>query len=347
MGLRKAIIQQAKDFLDNFHERCSCELQAHMESEQWAAVDVPEQIQAIVDSLLSGLDSPSAESYVASTADAAAPVALSAAEPVSASAAAPVDPMGGARPCLVINGERVHCAASLMSLMKLLRDHLVLLRTTSSLGGEIVSRILRLVRQFNDLSHNLILEAGAVPRTLRTITASNLALCSQHLSALIALLPTIRLNIAPSLSSKAERFLGEFDTVLQELRGHRQAIFAKLLEIMQGRISLHLSAVQQPQWEFSDADAVTSTSSWVVKLVKEMGSMHKQCAAVLPHAQVKSYFSSVIVVLNDKVAETLTKLPRPSPQQRNRMYNDLVYLLTSVRDMGNTVPDPGSTIMYL
>ena len=75
--------------------------------------------------------------------------------------------------------------------------------------------------------------------------------------------------------------------------------------------------------------------------------MHRACAALLPHAQVKSVFSSVIVVLNDKVAEILTKLPRPSPQQRNRMYNDLVYLLTSVRDMGNTVPDPGSTIMYL
>jgi vacuolar protein sorting-associated protein 54 len=348
MGLRKAIIQQAKDFLDNFHERCSCELQAHMESEQWAAVNVPEQIQAIVDSLLSGLDSPSAESSVAASRDSsdeAPSVAASAPESVSASAAAAVDAMGGVRSCLVINGEKVHCAASLMSLMKLLRDHLVLLRTTSSLGGEIVTRILRLVRQFNDLSHHLILQAGAVPRTLRTVTASNLALCSQHLSALLALLPTIRLNIAPALSTKAERFLVDFDSVLQELRGHRQAIFAKLLEIMQGRISLHLSTVQQPQWEFSEADAVTSTSTWVVKLVKEMGSMHKQCAAVLPHTQVKSLFSSVIVVLNDKVAETLTKLPRPSPQQRNRMYNDLVYLLTSVRDMGKTVPDPGSTIM--
>jgi vacuolar protein sorting-associated protein 54 len=165
------------------------------------------------------------------------------------------------------------------------------------------------------------------------------------MSALIALLPTIRLNIAPALSSKAERFLGEFDTVLQELRSHRQSIFAKLLDIMQGRIALHLSAVLQPQWEFSEADVVTSTSSWVVKLVRETGSMHKQCAAVLPHSQVKSLFSSVMVVLNDKVADTLSKLPRPSLQQRNRMYNDLVYLLTSVRDMGNTVPDPGSTIM--
>jgi vacuolar protein sorting-associated protein 54 len=344
MGLRKAIIQQAKDFLESFHERCSCELQAHMESEQWAAVNVPEQIQALVDSLLAGLDSPNADAPAAAAIE-AAPLA-SASEPAPASATASADSTGNARSCLVINGEKVHCAASLMSLMKLLRDHLVLLRTTSSLGGEIVARILRLVRQFNDLSHHLILEAGAVPRTLRTVTASNLALCSQHLSALLSLLPTIRLNIAPALSSKSERFLGEFDTVLQELRGHRQAIFAKLLEIMQGRIALHLSAVQQPQWEFSDADAVTSTSSWVVKLVKEMGSMHKQCAAVLPHAQVKSLFSSVIVVLNDKVAESLTKMPRPSPQQRNRMYNDLVYLLTSVRDMGKTVPDPGSTIMY-
>jgi hypothetical protein len=318
-----------------------------MESEQWAAVTVPEQMQAIVDSLLAGLDSPNSDSTATAARDSAlevAPVAV-APEPAAASAAASADSTGGTRSCLVINGEKVHCAASLMSLMKLLRDHLVLLRTTSSLGGEIVARILRLVRQFNDLSHHLILEAGAVPRTLRTVTASNLALCSQHLSALLALLPTIRLNIAPALSSKSERFLGEFDSVLQELRGHRQAIFAKLLEIMHGRITLHLSAVQQPQWEFSDADAVTSTSSWVVKLVKEMGSMHKQCAAVLPHAQVKSLFSSVIVALNDKVAETLTKMSRPSPQQRNRMYNDLVYLLTSVRDMGNTVPDPGSTIM--
>ena len=388
MGLRRAIIQQAKDFLDSFHERCSSQLQArfvsfhaclllcvavfwlasivvfwcasgvdawlqaHMDSEQWAAVHVPEQIQQLADSLLAGLDAPGADVAAAAAKDvpdeAAAPAAAAAAaEAAAAAAAAPVDPSGGARSCLVINGEKVHCAASLMSLLKLLRDHLLLLRTTSSLGGEIVARMLRLVRQFNDLSHHLILEAGAVPRTLRTVTASNLALCSQHLSALIALLPTIRLNIAPALSSKAERFLGEFDAVLQELRSHRQAIFAKLLEIMQGRIALHLSAVHQPQWEFSDADAVTSTCTWVVKLVKEMSSMHRACAALLPHAQVKSVFSSVIVVLNDKVADILTKLPRPSPQQRNRMYNDLVYLLTSVRDMGNTVPDPGSTIMYL
>lgn len=349
MGLRKAIIQQAKDFLENFHERCSCELQAHMENEQWAAVNVPEQMQAVVDSLLAGLDSPTTDASAAAARDVPeneASVTASSHAPTSESAVAPADSIGSARSCLVINGEKVHCAASLLSLMKLLRDHLVLLRTTSSLGGEIVARTLRLVRQFNDLSHNLILEAGAVPRTLRTVTASNLALCSQNLSALIALLPTIRLNIAPALSSKAERFLGEFDTMLQELRSHRQSIFAKLLEIMLGRITLHLSAVQQPQWEFSEADAVTSTSTWVVKLVKEMGSMHKQCAAVLPHTQVKSLFSSVVVVLNDKVAEALTKLPRPSPQQRNRMYNDLVYLLTSVRDMGKTVPDPGSTIMY-
>jgi hypothetical protein len=325
----------------------SISLQAHMDSEQWAAVHVPEQIQALVDSLLAGLDAPGADVAAAAAKDVQDEAAAAASASAPAPAAAPVDPTGGARSCLVINGEKVHCAASLMSLLKLLRDHLLLLRTTSSLGGEIVARMLRLVRQFNDLSHHLILEAGAVPRTLRTVTASNLALCSQHLSALIALLPTIRLNIAPALSSKAERFLGEFDTVLQELRSHRQAIFAKLLEIMQGRIALHLSAVQQPQWEFSEADAVTSTSTWVVKLVKELGSMHRACAALLPHAQVKSVFSSVIVVLNDKVAEILTKLPRPSPQQRNRMYNDLVYLLTSVRDMGKTVPDPGSTIMYV
>jgi hypothetical protein len=322
-----------------------------MESEQWASVHVPEQIQAIVDSLLAGLDSPNADvaapaaAAYAARGDAILEGKLADVDSNSAPAAVSVDTTGVARSCLVINGEKMHCAASLMSLMKFLRDHLILLRTASSLGAEIVSRILRLVRQFNDMSHHLILEAGAVPRTLRTITASNLALCSQHMSALIALLPTIRLNIAPALSSKAERFLGEFDTVLQELRSHRQSIFAKLLDIMQGRIALHLSAVLQPQWEFSEADVVTSTSSWVVKLVRETGSMHKQCAAVLPHSQVKSLFSSVMVVLNDKVADTLSKLPRPSLQQRNRMYNDLVYLLTSVRDMGNTVPDPGSTIM--
>ena len=134
MGLRKAIIQQAKDFLENFHERCSCELQAHMENEQWAAVNVPEQMQAVVDSLLAGLDSPTTD----------------------ASAAAARD----------------------------------------------------------------------VPENEASVTASSHA-------------PT---------------------TMLQELRSHRQSIFAKLLEIMLGRMTLHLSAVQRPQWEFSEADAVTSPS---------------------------------------------------------------------------------------
>ena len=67
---------------------------------------------------------------------------------------------------------------------------------------------------------------------LKRITAKQLALSSQTLAAVQALIPSVSRRCSEALTDRQRVMLGEFDKVKDDYRKHRQDIVDKLVAIM-------------------------------------------------------------------------------------------------------------------
>lgn len=67
---------------------------------------------------------------------------------------------------------------------------------------------------------------------LKRITAKQLALASQTLGAVLALIPSVASRCSACVTERQRVLLGEFEKVAEDYRRHRQDIVDKLVAIM-------------------------------------------------------------------------------------------------------------------
>lgn len=77
---------------------------------------------------------------------------------------------------------------------------------------------------FNSRSTQLVLGAGAIhsAANLKSISAKHLALCSQSLGLVRALIPYLKAALATRLPQKHHLLLAQMDTVAQVIAGRRE-----------------------------------------------------------------------------------------------------------------------------
>ena len=158
-----------------------------------------------------------------------------------------------------------------------------------SMTMEIGPNLLEYLRLFNSRSHQLILGAGATRSAgLKNITTKHLALASQALSFVIALIPYVREFIrrhAPSSSN----LMTEFDKVKRTLQEHQVGIQDKLVEIMSGRATAHVTAMKKVDWEVPRSEV----NDYMEKLTKETSTLHRVLSKHLPELTVSMIMNPV------------------------------------------------------
>lgn len=98
------------------------------------------------------------------------------------------------------------------AVLALLTDYLAVIINLGILTTDTMSRIIEFLKAFNSRTCQVVLGAGAMRSAgLKNITAKHLALASQSLSIMIALVPYIRETFRRHLSSKQAVMLIEFD----------------------------------------------------------------------------------------------------------------------------------------
>ncbi|KAL1645710.1 hypothetical protein SLS58_003594 [Diplodia intermedia] len=163
-----------------------------------------------------------------------------------------------------------------------------LIAVIPSITPEVAVTLLDYLRTFQSRACQLILGAGAKESAgLKSITTKHLALASQALNFMIALIPYVREFIRRHSSSTS---LAELDKMRRLYQDQQTNIHDKLIEIMTQRLHIHVNAMKKIDF---DAVADQQVSPHMETLTKETNTFHRTLSRHLPEPCVQSIITPV------------------------------------------------------
>ena len=164
-----------------------------------------------------------------------------------------------------------------------------------SMSSDVASALLDTIKLFNSRASQLILGAGATRSAgLKNINTKHLALSSQALSFVVALMPYIREFFRRQVSQSAvQQTLSEFENVKRRLQEHQMAIHEKLVEIMSGRAAMHVKTMKGIDWEEAAKNEAVPLSPYMATLTKETENLHRVLVKHLPEPVVAGIMGPV------------------------------------------------------
>lgn len=242
-----------------------------IENEQWVASEVPPDFQQIVDRICEGnmtsFDQEDPRTEQKST------------------------------KFLVVHGTPYFVVGCGLLIIKMFEDYLRCMLNLEGMTTDIMQKLVELLKLFNSRVCQVILGAGAMRSAgLKNISAKHLALASQSLGIMVGLIPSLKECVGRYMPSKHGVLLGEFDRILKDYKDHQGEIHAKLIAIMNERMSVHVKAMQVIDWDSTEeAPSVAGKSgahNYMETLVKETMTLHKVLSKYLPHADLEVSLSS-------------------------------------------------------
>jgi len=126
----------------------------------------------------------------------------------------------------------------------LLGDYLKVIVNLGLLATDTMSRIIEFPKAFNSRTCQVALGAGAMRSAgLKNTTAKHLALASQSLSIVIALIPYICETFRRHLSPKQAVMLVKFDKLKRGYQEHQNEIHAMLIATMDDRLAAYVKSL--------------------------------------------------------------------------------------------------------
>ncbi|CAK3839494.1 Vacuolar sorting-associated 54, chloroplastic [Lecanosticta acicola] len=175
-----------------------------------------------------------------------------------------------------IDETRYILVSSAASLLGSIDAFLSLTAALPSMTPQISTSLLDVLRTFNSRSCQLILGAGATRSAgLKNITTKHLALASQALSFIIALVPYMRECVRRHVPAGQNGILAEFDKTKRLYQDHQSGIHDKLVEIMTSRSSAHVKAMSAINFDDASAGGDEKPSAYMETLTKETLTLHR------------------------------------------------------------------------
>ncbi|GAB2221813.1 hypothetical protein Drorol1_Dr00013003 [Drosera rotundifolia] len=380
-SIRGILQSQAKAFIDFQHESRMAKMKGLLDQETWAEVDVPDEFQTIVTSIL-GSDSLAAEGFVDKSCIPSIDgnVAMKNDSDLVNSGEAKLDqhmeqstnnvsegsthqtpPLSsrevndkskanmaiqesnnkkdhGRSPSQVLfhRGASYHMVNCGLILLKVLSEYIDMCNSLPALSSEVVHRFVELLKFFNTRTCQLVLGAGAMQVSgLKSITSKHLALASQVISFIYAIIPDIREALFLKVQDARKQLLkSEIDRVAQDYKVHRDEIHTKLVQIMRERLLFHLRGLPQiiEGWNRTE-DEDTQPSQFARPLTKEVGYLQRVLSRILHEADVQAIFRQVVVIFHTQISEAYSRTEISTPQAKSRLYRDIQHILECIRSL--------------
>ncbi|PWN44300.1 Vps54-domain-containing protein, partial [Ceraceosorus guamensis] len=319
VGLRGAILNQAKAWLAAFHRERIEGAAKMVEEEMWVQAEVAindqEEVARIVES---------------ATADPKAFILPAPAK--DALSDSPIDPSTSLK-TLSIEEKQYFVVGASTHVLRLLAEYLRVVINLPLLTTEAMGRVVEFLKQFNSRTCQVVLGAGAMRSAgLKNITAKHLALASQSLSIVITLIPYVRETVRRHLSQTQAVMLIEFDKLRRDYQEHQNEIFAKLVAIMSDRLSVHCRGLSAIEWNAPLPSSPPEPSTSVQDLSKETATLHKVLSKYLQPTSVEIVMGQVLLAIDKRVAEELAQVEISGSEGRERMREDVALLQ---RKLGN------------
>ncbi|KAG4957144.1 hypothetical protein JHK85_043524 [Glycine max] len=260
---------------------------------------------------------------------------------------------------LYYKGVGYHMVNCGLILLKMLSEYIDMNNLLPTLSSEVVHRIVEILKFFNTRTCQLVLGAGAMQVSgLKSITSKHLALASQVISFVHAIIPEIRQILFLKVpETRKTLLLSEIDRVAQDYKVHRDEIHSKLVQIMRERLLVHLRGLPQivESWNRPE-DADPQPSQFARSLTKEVGYLQRVLSRTLNEDDVQAIFrsatsssgirrsapiimlrklhlSQVVVIFHSQISEAFSRFDISTPQAQNRLYRDVKHILQCIRSL--------------
>ncbi|KII89130.1 hypothetical protein PLICRDRAFT_40765 [Plicaturopsis crispa FD-325 SS-3] len=344
VSLRGAVVSQAKVFLQTFHQARISSSAKLVEDEQWNPAEVSQSLQRTANILVNSAVHDSPELVVKLNAVAPAPPSpgLNGREPPPSALFSPSTPnlqsngSSSTSKHLRIEDRTYFTVSATSEVLILLLDYLKVIVNLSMLTTDTMSRIIEFLKAFNSRTCQVVLGAGAMRSAgLKNITAKHLALASQSLSIMIALIPYVRETFRRHLSQKQAVMLVEFDKLKRDYQEHQNEIHSKLIAIMGDRLSAHIKSLQTVNWDSPPSGS--GPNGYMELLVKETVTLHKVLSRYLSTPVVEYVMTQVFAAINHRLSEEYAGVELPSQEAKDRLLADAKYLhqkLSALKNVG-------------
>lgn len=195
--VHSTLAAQARAFADTAHEATKHKLQSTLDCERWSQADVPLRFQLIADAVVrhSWLSARELEAQTAGRTPASS---------------------------LVVGGHSFRVVGVALLLVELLGGYVQLVGHFPEIAMHLLPQLAELLATFNARSFQLVLGAGAIEKVgLHRISSKVLALLSQSLGVVIALMPHLRASIALHLPTQQHAMLAQVRRARGRARGAR------------------------------------------------------------------------------------------------------------------------------
>ncbi|KAH9325314.1 hypothetical protein KI387_005492, partial [Taxus chinensis] len=356
-SIRGSLQSQSKAFIDYQHSSRIAKLSAVLDQETWVAVDVPDEFQAIVNSLtfmetsvisekevvLQLADADNSNHYshenlggkssgeVSTSGDHlrhAENLAVNSSGIRDAAKDAVLETGGKGRKgreksnmkTINFRGVGYHMVNCGVILLKMLSEYMDISNALSAFASDVVHRVVDILKLFNTRTCQLVLGAGAMQVSgLKSITAKHLALASQTISFFYAIIPDVRRLLVVNIPEAHKiLILSEIDRVVQDYRVHRDEIHSKLVQIMKERLLAHLRVLPQIAESWNKPeDNDTQPSQFARALTKEVGVLQRVLSPILLEADVQLIFRQVVQNFHSQISDAFSKIEANTPQAKN------------------------------
>ncbi|KHF97631.1 Vacuolar sorting-associated protein 54 [Gossypium arboreum] len=352
-SIRGTLQSQAKSFVDFQHESRMTKIRAVLDQETWVEVDVPDEFQAIVSSLfdseaiVSGSKDNAESNMTESYSNEGSQVgSVAQNEPTDSSNTTAVNAAQGKAE--VIERKKSDAVTSSQSnnsnairgknATQTLEygEYIDMNHLLPALSLEVVHRVVEILKFFNTRTCQLVLGAGAMQVSgLKSITSKHLALASQVISFIYAIIPELRQILFLKVPEpRKSLLLSEFDRVAQDYKVHRDEIHTKLVQIMRERLLVHLRGLPQivESWNRPE-DADPQPSQFARSLTKEVGFLHRVLSRTLHEVDVQAIFRQVVVIFHSQISDAFSRLEIGTPQAKDRLHRDVTHILGCIRSL--------------
>ncbi|PTU21141.1 hypothetical protein P175DRAFT_0459365 [Aspergillus ochraceoroseus IBT 24754] len=322
-ALKTVVSNQIRDYITRFGDKQRHRIVEVMDSDRWDAKDFGEAETAVLARILSSstrdveawLDA--SKIWVAKDQSQATPTTDSTAVNGSGK-----DKIRTA----VIDEQKYILSESAITMMRSLEEYQFLMANIPSMIPEIASGLLESLKLFNSRSSQLILGAGATRSAgLKNITTKHLALSSQALSFIIALVPYLREFVrrhSPPIS-----LMADFDKVKRLYQEHQSGIHEKLVDIMGSRSNVHVNAMKKIDWDFGPGSGV---NAYMETLTKETGTLHRVLSKHLPEMTVMMIMDPVFKSYREQWTRAFDEAVIKSETGKQGLRRDAEYFQTKL-----------------
>jgi len=290
-------LQHAKAMLQHNHTRNLTVLSTMLDAETWKQAAVPRPVQAIADAISQAVSAAPSNAVIqrATLAVSEQEAMDSNGQNVNALAAAATQP----GKTLVAGGQHFYVCGTGVMLVKMLGDYSSIAEAIPDVAGDSIQCTVQLLRHFNRSSSQLVLGAGALTAkaSLKRITAKHLAVTSQTLGAVVALLPSIRALLLMRLPPQQHGLLSDLANVTADILAHDNRICAKFVAIVKDLVTKCLEDMRSLQWGNPEAP-FSSPSPPMQELTGGISTLHKILSSVFRQEQLADIYSRILVMLN-------------------------------------------------